>query len=167
MKRQYTLVEIIRDPRMMICEASEMTQDGHYYLYRYNATEKKFYRATVPSGAASTHFQVLELLCQPMPDWLGITDQPRIGSSLFYHLITAHTDRDTRLPQIRRNVGTDDRNPSQQIGIKIIFTLDGTPMNDLGDFGLYQLTESFLSLGLFIATARVTDSEGCDGRARR
>ena len=60
MKRPYTLMEIIRDPRMMICEASEMTQDGHYYLYRYNATEKKFYRATVPSGAASTHFQMLE-----------------------------------------------------------------------------------------------------------
>ena len=60
MKRQYTLMEIIRHPRMMICEASEMTQDGHYYLYRYNASEGKFYRATVPSGAASTHFQELE-----------------------------------------------------------------------------------------------------------
>jgi hypothetical protein len=60
MERQYTLVEIIRDPRMLVCEASEMTRDGHYYLYRYNGTEGKFYRATVPSGAASTHFQVLE-----------------------------------------------------------------------------------------------------------
>jgi hypothetical protein len=45
---------------MLICEASEMTQDGHYYLYRYDGTEGKFYRATVPSGAATTHFQVLE-----------------------------------------------------------------------------------------------------------
>ena len=60
MKPQYTLVEIIRDPRMLVCEASEMTRDGHYYLYRYNGTEGKFYRATVPSGAASPHFQVLE-----------------------------------------------------------------------------------------------------------
>ena len=60
MKRQYTLVEIIRDPRILVCEASEITRDGHYYLYRYNGTEGKFYRATVPSGAASTHFQVLK-----------------------------------------------------------------------------------------------------------
>ena len=60
LERQYTLVEIIRDPRMLVCEASEMTRDGHYYLYRYNGTEGKFYRATVPSGAASPHFQALE-----------------------------------------------------------------------------------------------------------
>lgn len=59
-KRRYTLVEMIRDPRMLICEASEITQDGHYYLYRYDSTEGKFYRATVPSGAATTHFQMLE-----------------------------------------------------------------------------------------------------------
>ncbi len=70
MKRQYTLVEIIRDPRMLVCEASEMTRDGHYYLYRYNGTEGKFYRATVPSGAASTHFQVLETTDKiPLGGW--------------------------------------------------------------------------------------------------
>ena len=58
-ERECSLVEIIRDPRMLVCEASEMTRDGHYYLYRYNATEGNFYRATVPSGAASVHFQML------------------------------------------------------------------------------------------------------------
>ena len=42
-EREYSLVEIIRDPRMLVCEASEMTRDGHYYLYRYNATEGNFY----------------------------------------------------------------------------------------------------------------------------
>ena len=69
-KPQYTLVEIIRDPRMLVCEASEMTRDGHYYLYRYNGTEGKFYRATVPSGAASTHFQVLETIDKiPLGGW--------------------------------------------------------------------------------------------------
>ena len=59
-QREYTLVEMIRDPRVLICEAIDMTRDGHYYLYRYNGTEGNFYRATVPSGAASTHFQLLE-----------------------------------------------------------------------------------------------------------
>ena len=58
--REYTLVEIFRDPRMLICEASELRQDGHYYLYRYNRQEQNFYRATVPSGAASIHFRVLQ-----------------------------------------------------------------------------------------------------------
>jgi hypothetical protein len=57
--RKYSLVEIIRDPRMLICEASELTQEGHYYLYRYNGMEGNFYRATVPSGAAGIHFRVL------------------------------------------------------------------------------------------------------------
>ena len=87
MKRQYTLVEIIRDPRMMICEASEMTQDGHYYLYRYNATEKKFYRATVPSGAASTHFQVLEPTDKiPLAGWHVVVRAELSKSRL--HLVT-------------------------------------------------------------------------------
>ena len=87
MKRQYTLVEIIRDPRMMICEASEMTQDGHYYLYRYNATERKFYRATVPSGAASTHFQVLEPTDKiPLGGWHVVVRGELSKSRL--HLVT-------------------------------------------------------------------------------
>ena len=87
MKRQYTLVEIIRDPRMMICEASEMTQDGHYYLYRYNATERNFYRATVPSGAASTHFQVLEPTDKiPLAGWHVVVRAELSKSRL--HLVT-------------------------------------------------------------------------------
>ena len=59
-QREYTLVEMIRNPRVLICEAIDMTRDGHFYLYRYNGTEGKFYRATVPSGAASIHFQLLK-----------------------------------------------------------------------------------------------------------
>ena len=58
--REYTLVEIIRDPRMLLCEASELTREGHYYLYRYNGLEGDFSRATVPSGAAEVHFQALK-----------------------------------------------------------------------------------------------------------
>ena len=57
---EYTLVEIIRDPRMLVCEATELTQDGHYYRYRYYGQEGRFYRATVPSGAASVHFRALK-----------------------------------------------------------------------------------------------------------
>jgi hypothetical protein len=58
--REYTLVEIIRDPMMLVCEVSELRKDGHYYLYRYNGLEGDFYRATVPSGAAAIQFSVLE-----------------------------------------------------------------------------------------------------------
>ena len=87
MERQYTLVEIIRDPRMLVCEASEMTRDGHYYLYRYNGTEGKFYRATVPSGAASTHFQVLETTDKiPLGGWHVVVSGELSKSRL--HLVT-------------------------------------------------------------------------------
>ena len=87
MKRQYTLVEIIRDPRILVCEASEMTRDGHYYLYRYNGTEGKFYRATVPSGAASTHFQVLETTDKiPLGGWHVVVRGEFSKSRL--HLVT-------------------------------------------------------------------------------
>jgi hypothetical protein len=69
-EREYSLVEIIRDPRMLVCEASEMKRDGHYYLYRYNGTEGSFYRATVPSGAASVHFQLLQPTAKiPLGGW--------------------------------------------------------------------------------------------------
>ncbi len=57
--REYTLMEIIRDPRMWRYEASELTSDGHYYLYRYDAEQGQFSRATVPSGAAEPRFAVL------------------------------------------------------------------------------------------------------------
>ncbi len=87
MKGQYTLVEIIRDPRMLVCEASEMTRDGHYYLYRYNGSERKFYRATVPSGAASTHFQVLETTDKiPLGGWHVVVRAELSRSRL--HLVT-------------------------------------------------------------------------------
>lgn len=86
-KRRYTLVEMIRDPRMLICEASEMTQDGHYYLYRYDGTEGKFYRATVPSGAASTHFQMLETTEKiPLGGWHVVVKDELSKSRL--HLVT-------------------------------------------------------------------------------
>ena len=58
--KDLTLVEIIRNPRLSICEAGELTQDGHYYLYRYNGMEGSFSRATVPSGAADIHFRKLK-----------------------------------------------------------------------------------------------------------
>ena len=98
MKGQYTLVEIIRDPRMLVCEASEMTRDGHYYLYRYNATEGKFYRATVPSGAASTHFQVLETNDKiPLGGWHVVVRGEVSKTRL--HLVTK---------QRRHSTGSDD-----------------------------------------------------------
>ena len=58
--RDFTLVEIVRNPRMSLCEASELSRDGHYYIYRYDGVEGKFYRATVPSGAGDIHFRLLE-----------------------------------------------------------------------------------------------------------
>jgi hypothetical protein len=47
-EREYSLVEIIRDPRMRVYEASELTVDGHYYLYLYDGETGRFSRATVP-----------------------------------------------------------------------------------------------------------------------
>ena len=58
-EREYSLVEIIRDPRMRVFEASELTAEGHYYLYRYDPGEGRFSRATVPSGAAEPRFAAL------------------------------------------------------------------------------------------------------------
>ena len=70
MEREYTLVEIIRDPRMLVCETSELTPEGHYYLYRYYGSEGTFYRATVPSGAADKHFHALEATDKiPLGGW--------------------------------------------------------------------------------------------------
>ena len=86
-EREYSLVEIIRDPRMLVCEASEMTRDGHYYLYRYNATEGNFYRATVASGAASVHFQVLGPTDRiPLGGWQVVVQGKVSKSSL--HLVS-------------------------------------------------------------------------------
>ena len=58
--KDLTLVEIIRNPRLSVCEAGELTRDGHYYLYHYNGMEGSFYRATIPSGAADIHFRMLK-----------------------------------------------------------------------------------------------------------
>lgn len=54
--RPYDLIEIIRDPGMWVYEAWELSSGGHYYLYRYDAGEGVFYRATVPAGAAAVQF---------------------------------------------------------------------------------------------------------------
>jgi hypothetical protein len=54
--REYSLVEIIRDPGLWVYEAWELTAGGHYYLYHYDASEGVFYRATVPAGAAAVQF---------------------------------------------------------------------------------------------------------------
>jgi hypothetical protein len=73
--REYTLIEIIRDPRMLVCEVSELTRDGHYYLYRYNGSEGNFYRATVPSGAAAIKFRVLKATDKiPLGGWKVIEE---------------------------------------------------------------------------------------------
>ena len=84
---EYTLVEIIRDPRMLVCEASELTKDGHYYLYRYKGLEGKFYRATVPSGAAAAQFRLLETKDKiPLGGWQVVEKGQFSKSDL--HLVT-------------------------------------------------------------------------------
>ena len=86
-EREYSLMEIIRDPRMLVCEASEITRGGHYYLYQYNSAEGNFYRATVPSGAASVHFQVLESTDKiPLGGWQVVVKGKVSKSSL--HLVS-------------------------------------------------------------------------------
>jgi len=106
MKRQYTLVEIIRDPRMLVCEASEMTRDGHYYLYRYNGTEGKFYRATVPSGAASTHFQALETTDKiPLGGWHVVVKGELSKSRL--HLVTKKRRHSTTSADAKKKTSRD------------------------------------------------------------
>ena len=95
MARKYTLVEIIRDPRMLVCEASELTKDGHYYLYRYNALEAEFYGATVPSGAASIHFRVLKATDRiPLGGWQVIkTSKPSKNNLKLVALKQEHSHR--------------------------------------------------------------------------
>ncbi len=57
--REYTVIDIIRDPRPWVYEAMELTRTDHHYIYRFDALEGIFTRATVPAGAASTHFRPL------------------------------------------------------------------------------------------------------------
>lgn len=59
-EREFDLVDIILDPGIWIYESYELTPTGHYYLYRYDAAEQSFTRATVPAGAAALHFHPLK-----------------------------------------------------------------------------------------------------------
>jgi len=59
-EREFDLVDIILDPGIWIYESYELTPTGHYYLYRYDAAEQSFTRATVPAGAAALHFHSLK-----------------------------------------------------------------------------------------------------------
>jgi len=58
-EREYSLVDIVRDPGVWVYETYELSSEGHYYLYRYDAGEEVFSRATVPAGAAAVHFYPL------------------------------------------------------------------------------------------------------------
>lgn len=58
-EQEYRLTDIIRDPGIWVYEAFELSVDGHYYLYRYDAGEGLFSKATVPAGAAAVHFRPL------------------------------------------------------------------------------------------------------------
>ena len=72
-ERERSLVEIVRDRTALLCEASELTREGHFYLFRYDGMEGRFYRATVPSGAADLHFRALEATDKiPLGGWLVI-----------------------------------------------------------------------------------------------
>ena len=81
--RDLTLVEMVRNPRMSLCEASELTRHGHYYIYRYDGMEGTFYRATVPSGAGDTHFRLLELNEKiPLGGWTTVEKSELSNSHL-------------------------------------------------------------------------------------
>ncbi len=81
--KDLTLVEMIRNPRMSLCEASELTRDGHYYIYRYDGVEGKFYRATVPSGAGDMHFRMLKPGDQiPLGGWTVVESSELTDSHL-------------------------------------------------------------------------------------
>lgn len=71
--REYSLVDIIRDPGAWVYEALELSQEGHFYLYRYDAGEELFSRATVPAGAASVHFHPLAGSAKvPIGGWVAV-----------------------------------------------------------------------------------------------
>lgn len=59
-EKEFLLRDIIRDPGVWIYETFELSPGGHYYLYRYDAREGVFRRATVPAGAAAIHFYPLK-----------------------------------------------------------------------------------------------------------
>ena len=71
--KEFSLVEIIRDPGVWIYEAAELSESGHYYRYRYDSGEGLFYRATVPAGAAAVHFFPLKPTERvPLAGWYAV-----------------------------------------------------------------------------------------------
>lgn len=71
--QEYSLVDIVRDPGAWVYEAIELSQDGHFYLYRYDAGEEIFSRATVPAGAAGVHFYPLAAAAKvPIGGWFAV-----------------------------------------------------------------------------------------------
>ncbi|ABK18168.1 hypothetical protein [Syntrophobacter fumaroxidans] len=90
-EREYTLQEIVRDPGVWVYEAYELTREDHYYLFRYDASQEKFYRATVPAGAAAIHFHPLQASDKvPIGGWIAAERAQASGFRL--HLV------DTRKP---------------------------------------------------------------------
>jgi hypothetical protein len=72
-EKEYSLIDIIRDPGLWVYEAFELDSHGHYYLYRYDAGEATFSRATVPAGAAGLHFHLLKAQDRvPIGGWLPL-----------------------------------------------------------------------------------------------
>lgn len=88
-EKEYTLIGIIRDPGTGIYETFELEREGHYYVYRYDAAEETFYRATVPAGAARTQFFPLPAGGQvPISGWKRVGGKPRPEQQLL--LISHH-----------------------------------------------------------------------------
>ena len=79
--KEYTLVEIVRDPGRGVYEVSELDRGGHFFLYRYDAQEEAFYRATVPAGAAAIQFFRLRHGAKvPLFGWQAVVRRPLIPS---------------------------------------------------------------------------------------
>ncbi len=76
--QEYSLHEIMRDPGLWIYENFDLSTDGHYYLYRYDAGEETFYRATVPAGATAPHFGPLNPTEKvPIGGWYVVAKKSR------------------------------------------------------------------------------------------
>jgi hypothetical protein len=72
-EREYTLLQIIRDPGVWVYEAQELAAQDHYYLFRYDSGEGVFSRATVPAGAAAVQFQPLKVTDKvPLGGWHAV-----------------------------------------------------------------------------------------------
>lgn len=83
---EYSLSEIIRDPGLRVYENFEMSSDGHFYLYLYDADEGIFYRATVPGGAAAPHYTSLNPPEKvPLGGWYEVAKKSRAPFRL--HLV--------------------------------------------------------------------------------